>query len=145
MSPAHVMASLGLMEHPRVVPGVRGEAGAGVAVSENPATGEPIAGVRLDDAASYEREVAGAVDSFKAWRTVPAPVRGEVVRAISDELREHKAALGSLIALEVGKIRAEGLGEVQETIDIADFAVGLSRQLHGPTMPSERREHRLIE
>src|SRR3954470_165352 len=123
MSPTQVLASLGLMEHPRVVPGVRGEAGPGIAVSENPATGEPIAGVRLDDAASCEREIAGAVESFGKWRRVPAPERGQVVRAIGDELRRNKDALGSLIALEVGKIRAEGLGEVQETIDIADFAV----------------------
>jgi aldehyde dehydrogenase (NAD+) len=145
MSLAETMAGLGLLEHPRVVSGVRAETGAGVIVSENPATGEPIAGVRLDDATSYEQELVGAVESFKAWRKVPAPVRGEVVRAIGDELRKQKAALGALISLEVGKIRAEGLGEVQETIDIADFAVGLSRQLHGLTMPSERRDHRLIE
>src|SRR3954454_22524131 len=103
MSPAQVMALLGLMEHPRLVPGVRGEAGPGVVVSENPATGEPIAGVKLDDDASCEREIAGAGETFRKWRTVPAPVRGGVVRAIGDELRKHKAALGSLIALEVGK------------------------------------------
>src|ERR1044071_5169737 len=143
MSPTQILASLGLMEHPRVVPGSAG--GGGVALSESPATGEPIAGVKLDDAAGVEREIGGAVESFRAWREVPAPVRGQVVRAIGDEFRRHKDALGGLVSLEVGKIRAEGLGEVQETIDIADYAVGLSRQLGGMTMPSERRNHRLYE
>lgn len=117
----------------------------GVVVSENPATGEALAGVRLDDASSYERTVGRSAEAFTRWRSVPAPVRGQVVRAIGDEIRRHKDALGALVSLEVGKIRSEGLGEVQETIDIADFAVGLSRQLHGLTMPSERAQHRLME
>lgn len=111
----------------------------------NPATGEKLAAVALMSAQEYDREVAGAAESFKAWREVPAPVRGQVVRAIGDELRKHKNDLGELVSLEVGKIRAEGLGEVQESVDVADFAVGLSRQLYGMTMPSERRQHRIQE
>jgi aldehyde dehydrogenase (NAD+) len=137
------LVQLGLDRDGRITP--PGPAREGVAMSENPATGEPIAGVRLDDAASYERCAAGAVETFQKWREVPAPVRGHVVREIAQELRTHKEALGELVSLEVGKIRAEGLGEVQESIDIADFAVGLSRQLYGVTMPSERPRHRIIE
>ncbi|MCB9844721.1 MAG: aldehyde dehydrogenase family protein [Phycisphaeraceae bacterium] len=111
----------------------------------SPTTARPLATVQLDDRASLDREVAAAVEAFRAWREVPAPVRGQAVRAVGDALRRHKEALGALISLEVGKIRPEGLGEVQETIDIADFAVGLSRQLYGMTMPSERPRHRIIE
>jgi aldehyde dehydrogenase (NAD+) len=116
-----------------------------VVVTTNPATGDPIAAVRLDDAAAYERTIAEAVETFKRWREVPAPVRGQVVRAIGDEFRRHREALGELVSLEMGKIRAEGIGEVQEAVDIADFAVGLSRQLSGPTLPSERAGHRMYE
>lgn len=104
-----------------------------------------MAGIRLDDERSYETVLGRASEGFLRWRSIPAPVRGQVVRAIGEELRAHKEALGELIALEVGKIRAEGLGEVQETIDIADFAVGLSRQLYGKTMPSERADHVIRE
>lgn len=138
-----VLRSLGLDTHSRVVIGAT--ASDTVVLSEDPTTGEPIAGVKLDTAESYDRTVAQSAEAFKRWRAVPAPVRGQVVRAIGDELRKHKDALGALVSLEVGKIRSEGLGEVQETIDIADFAVGLSRQLHGLTMPSERPQHRLME
>jgi aldehyde dehydrogenase (NAD+) len=146
MAAAELIERLELSRDPRVVTGPRaGEPPAGVVISENPATGEPIAGVRLDDAATYERTVAEAAEAFRRWRLVPAPVRGQVVRAIGDEFRRQKDALGALVSTEVGKILPEGLGEVQETIDIADFAVGLSRQLHGLTMPSERPEHRLQE
>ena len=81
-------------------------------MSENPATGEALAGVRLDDASSYERTVGRSAEAFTRWRSVPAPVRGQVVRAIGDEIRRHKDALGALVSLEVGKIRSEGLGEV---------------------------------
>jgi len=115
------------------------------AMTENPSTGQPLAWVRLDEAADFERQASEAVASFKAWRTVPAPSRGLVVRAIGDAFRRHKADLGELISLEVGKIRSEGQGEIQEIVDIADFAVGLSRQLPGLTLPSERAGHRLIE
>jgi aldehyde dehydrogenase (NAD+) len=145
MRPLDILSSLQLDRDPRFVPGAEREPGPGVVVSENPATGEPIAGVRLDDATSCERTIAEASETFRRWREVPGPVRGQVVRAIAEELRRYQDPLGALISLEVGKLRAEGVGEVQETIDIADFAVGLSRQLHGITMPSERPEHRMYE
>ncbi|MBL8757962.1 MAG: aldehyde dehydrogenase family protein, partial [Phycisphaerae bacterium] len=114
-------------------------------MAHNPATGAPIGGVRMDDSAGLERAVGGASEAFKRWRRVPAPARGQVVRAIGDAIRAHKADLGELVSLEVGKIRTEGQGEIQEIVDIADFAVGLSRQLPGMTMPSERAGHRLME
>jgi len=142
--PHPLLDALGVADHPRVVePG--GARGAGFVVSTNPATGEPIAGVRLDDGASCERAIGEADAAFGRWREVPAPVRGQVVRAIADEYRRLREPLGRLVSLEVGKIASEGVGEVQETIDIADFAVGLSRQLHGCTMPSERPGHRMYE
>jgi aldehyde dehydrogenase (NAD+) len=111
----------------------------------NPATGQPIAEVTLTSEAQYETVLEEARRAFAEWREVPAPRRGELVRRIGEALREHKAALGSLVALEMGKIRAEGEGEVQEMIDMADYAVGLSRMLYGNTMSSERPEHRLFE
>ncbi len=114
-------------------------------VSVNPATGQPIASVRGCTARDYAQLVEASADTFSRWRRFPAPKRGEVIRRIADVLREHKDALGSLVALETGKIKQEGDGEVQEMIDIADFAVGLSRMLYGRTMPSERPEHRMSE
>jgi aldehyde dehydrogenase (NAD+) len=114
-------------------------------VSENPATGKPLAAVSLDDAAAYSRTIDASVKVYKSWRMVTAPERGQVVRAIGDEFRRLKEPLGMLITLEAGKIVAEGQGEVQEVVDIADFAVGLSRQLYGLTMPSERPNHRMLE
>jgi len=114
-------------------------------VSFNPATGEPLAKVRMAGLADYECVMAHAAEAFFAWRMVPAPERGQLVREIGDELRAHKADLGALVSLEMGKILPEGLGEVQEMIDIADFAVGLSRQLYGLTMHSERPGHRMYE
>ncbi|MFG0327511.1 MAG: aldehyde dehydrogenase family protein [Phycisphaerales bacterium JB037] len=142
-----LLERLGLSDHPRVVMGARGDEtpSDGVVASRSPTTGGVIAGVRLDTPESYERTVAASVAAFDRWRRVPAPERGRVVRAIGDALRAHREDLGELVSLEVGKIRAEGVGEVQETIDIADFAVGLSRQLHGITMPSERPNHRMFE
>ncbi|HZQ60708.1 MAG TPA: aldehyde dehydrogenase family protein [Casimicrobiaceae bacterium] len=113
--------------------------------SVNPATGEPIANVLAPDIEHYERVMSAALSAWDTWRTVPGPARGEVVRRIGHELRASKSALGSLIALETGKIKAEGDGEVQEMIDIADFAVGQSRMLYGKTMHSERPRHRLYE
>ncbi|CAI8870138.1 L-piperidine-6-carboxylate dehydrogenase [Methylocaldum szegediense] len=113
--------------------------------SYNPATGEVIAEVTLCSEAQYETVMEEAKRAFEEWRLVPAPKRGELVRRIGDVLREHKDALGSLIALEAGKIKAEADGEVQEMIDMADYAVGLSRMLYGITMPSERPGHRLYE
>jgi aldehyde dehydrogenase (NAD+) len=113
--------------------------------SLNPATGEPIAAVRLATADDYERVAAVSLEAFHEWRTWPAPRRGEVVRQLGDELRRHKEDLGRLVTLEVGKILPEGLGEVQEMIDMADLAVGMSRQLYGLSMHSERPQHRMYE
>jgi aldehyde dehydrogenase (NAD+) len=114
-------------------------------VSLNPSTGEPLGRVRTATRGEYDAVVATSEQTFLRWREVPAPKRGELVRAIGDQLRKHKADLGLLVTLEMGKIRAEGEGEVQEMIDMCDFAVGLSRQLYGLTMPSERPQHRLFE
>jgi aldehyde dehydrogenase (NAD+) len=113
--------------------------------SINPANGEVIAGVRSTSDAEYDRVVSAAQESFKEWRTIPAPVRGEAIRHIGNALRDNKDALGSLVTLEMGKIKAEGDGEVQEMIDICDFAVGQSRMLYGNTMHSERPMHRMYE
>src|SRR5512138_411873 len=113
--------------------------------SVNPATGETLARVRATTASDYERVIVSARTAFEQWRTVPAPKRGDVIRLIADELRSHKDALGTLVSLETGKIKAEGDGEVQEMIDIADFAVGQSRMLYGHTMHSERPQHRMYE
>jgi aldehyde dehydrogenase (NAD+) len=113
--------------------------------SVNPTTGEVIARVRQADAAAYDRVATFAHEAFLKWRMVPAPKRGELVRALGNELRVHKEALGHLVSLEMGKILSEGLGEVQEMIDMCDFAVGLSRQLYGLSMHSERPRHRMYE
>jgi aldehyde dehydrogenase (NAD+) len=113
--------------------------------SINPASGRALARVRAATAADYEHVLASAVEAARQWRAVPAPKRGETVRLIAEELRLHKDALGSLVSLENGKIKAEGDGEVQEMIDIADFAVGQSRMLYGLTMQSERSQHRMYE
>jgi aldehyde dehydrogenase (NAD+) len=113
--------------------------------SVNPADGEELARVRLASGEDYETVVAESMKVFERWRMVPAPKRGQIVREVGDELRAYKDDLGTLVTLEMGKILAEGKGEVQEMIDIADFAVGLSRQLYGLTMPSERPQHRMYE
>jgi len=113
--------------------------------SVNPATGDVIATVRSTTAAEYERVVSEAREAFNAWRMTPAPVRGEAIRLVANALRDKRDALGSLVAMENGKIKAEGIGEVQEMIDIADFAVGQSRMLYGRTMHSERPSHRMYE
>jgi aldehyde dehydrogenase (NAD+) len=122
-----------------------GDAAAPLVRSVNPATGEEIAAVRATTAAQYEQVLASARAVAEAWRRVPAPKRGEAVRLVGEELRLHKSALGSLVTLEMGKIKAEGDGEVQEMIDIADFAVGQSRMLYGLSMHSERPSHRMFE
>ncbi|MBW7882499.1 MAG: aldehyde dehydrogenase family protein [Caldilineaceae bacterium] len=114
-------------------------------VSCNPTTGEEIAAVIPATREAYDRVVAGAQSAFHTWRTVPAPKRGELVRDLGNILREYKEPLGELVSLEMGKIRVEGLGEVQEMIDICDFALGLSRQLYGLSMHSERPGHRMYE
>jgi aldehyde dehydrogenase (NAD+) len=113
--------------------------------SVSPADASEIGRVKLASRHDYERVMEKALAAFESWRDIPAPKRGEVVRLLGEEFRRHKAALGALISWEAGKIRSEGEGEVQEIIDIADFAVGLSRQLYGLTMHSERPGHRMYE
>jgi aldehyde dehydrogenase (NAD+) len=118
---------------------------AGLLQSINPSTNEVIAEVHASSASDYETIVKRAQAAFAIWRTTPAPRRGEAIRLCGDALRTHKDALGSLVALEMGKIKPEGDGEVQEMIDIADFAVGQSRMLYGLSMHSERPGHRMYE
>ncbi len=113
--------------------------------SANPATGELIGSVRATTPGEYDVLVHEAQKAFHEWCKIPAPVRGNAIRRIADSLRDNRDALGSLVTLEMGKIKAEGDGEVQEMIDIADFAVGQSRMLYGKTMHSERPEHRMYE
>jgi aldehyde dehydrogenase (NAD+) len=111
----------------------------------SPVDGSVIASVQSTGADQAAAAVGRARESFAAWRSVPAPRRGELIRRFGEVLREHKDGLGELVTIESGKIREEGLGEVQEMIDICDFAVGLSRQLHGLTIASERPGHRMLE
>jgi aldehyde dehydrogenase (NAD+) len=118
---------------------------AGVLEPINPTTGEVLGRVMASSQADYDLIVERAQAAFKIWRTTPAPRRGEAIRVCADALRTHKDALGSLVALEMGKSKPEGDGEVQEMIDIGEFAVGLSRQLYGLTMHSERPGHRMYE
>ena len=113
--------------------------------SYSPVDGKLIGRIRCSTVEDYEKVIASASLAFKSWRTVPAPKRGEIVRQFGDKLRAQKEALGKLVSYEMGKSYQEGLGEVQEMIDICDFAVGLSRQLNGLTMHSERPGHRMYE
>jgi aldehyde dehydrogenase (NAD+) len=144
-----VLAALGLTGHE---PGTylgHGEwaatRDAGVIEPVNPTTGDVLGRVYASSEADYQAIVANAQAAFRVWRTTPAPRRGEAIRLCAEALRQHKDALGSLVALEMGKSKPEGDGEVQEMIDIGDFAVGLSRQLYGLTMHSERPGHRMYE
>lgn len=111
----------------------------------SPADGSLIASVRMASVQDYEQIIQTAEEAFKVWRMVPSPKRGEIIRQIGNKLRENKEALGKLVSYEMGKILQEGLGEVQEMIDICDFAVGLSRQLQGSTLHSERPSHRMYD
>jgi len=113
--------------------------------SVSPVNGKTIAEVGITSEADYDRVVVASQEAFKTWRMIPAPKRGEIVRQIGEALREKKEPLGRLVSYEMGKSLQEGLGEVQEMIDICDFAVGLSRQLYGLTMHSERLNHRMYE
>lgn len=113
--------------------------------SISPINNQQIASCQVASDANYQQVVSDAEVCFKKWRLLPAPQRGQIVREIAEEYRKHKQALGRLVSLEMGKILAEGEGEIQEAIDIADFAVGLSRQLYGLTMHSERAQHRMYE
>ena len=119
--------------------------GGDLLTSYDPSTGAAIASVKQATVDDYETVVANSTEVFKEWRMLPAPERGEYVRRLGNALREYKDPLGSLVSYEMGKIKPEGDGEVQEMIDIADFAVGLSRQLYGLTMTSERPRHRMYE
>ena len=113
--------------------------------SYSPVDGSLIASVTAAEATDYETVINKASEAYKEWRTIPAPLRGEVIRQLAEKLREVKDPLGELVSYEMGKSLQEGLGEVQEMIDICDFAVGLSRQLYGLTMHSERPGHRMYE
>ncbi|MBI3725748.1 aldehyde dehydrogenase family protein [bacterium] len=142
-----VLKRLGLTE---VSSGVHGKTWiekpqGGELVSLDPTTGDAIGRVLQASEQDYDRVVSEAHETFLAWREVPAPVRGQAVRRFADLVREKKEDLGALVSLEMGKILSEGKGEIQEVIDICDFAVGLSRQLYGLTMPSERPGHRIQE
>ncbi|MGH8272785.1 MAG: aldehyde dehydrogenase family protein, partial [Gammaproteobacteria bacterium] len=148
--PADAAKILAALDLETVNPGVwsptLGWAGSGETfASINPATGKPIAEIRGASAEEYDQVMRDAEEAFQAWREIPAPARGEAVRLIGDALRENKDALGSLVSLEMGKIKPEGDGEVQEMIDIADLALGQSRMLYGKTMHSERPGHRMYE
>jgi len=114
-------------------------------LSFNPATGEQLAEIAAGSLHDYEHIIKQSEAAFLAWRRVPAPARGEIIRQIGQALRENKDALGSLVSLEMGKSKQEGNGEVQEMIDIADFAVGQARMMYGRTMHSERPKHRMYE
>uniref|UniRef100_A0AAR2LWJ2 aldehyde dehydrogenase (NAD(+)) n=1 Tax=Pygocentrus nattereri TaxID=42514 RepID=A0AAR2LWJ2_PYGNA len=116
-----------------------------VVTSYCPANNEPIARVRQATMAEYEETVQKAREAWKVWTDIPAPKRGEIVRQIGDALRRKIKVLGSLVSLEMGKIYVEGVGEVQEYVDVCDYAVGLSRMIGGPVLPSERPGHALIE
>src|SRR3954471_6693638 len=113
--------------------------------SFSPVDGKKIAAVAECDEQAYEQVIASAEKAFEQWKMWPSPKRGDIVRQVGDALRKNKEALGTLVSYEMGKSLQEGYGEVQEMIDIADFAVGLSRQLHGLTMQSERPGHRMYE
>src|SRR4051812_37641200 len=117
----------------------------GELIARSPITGGELARVAAHSAADVASIVATAQTAFESWRTVPGPVRGQLVRELGELLREHKDDLGALVSIEAGKIRSEGLGEVQEMIDICDLGVGLSRQLFGLTIASERPGHRMME
>ncbi len=125
--------------------GIEDDRSADAMASYNPATGERIAGVRRATSSDYEAAIEESIQAFERWRLVPAPQRGLIVREIAEELRLNKQDLGALVSREMGKILQEGRGEVQEMIDVADFALGLSRQLYGMTTHSERPGHRLYE
>ena len=139
---ASILDRLDLASHPAILPC---DAEGDVTVSWCPADGKPLAAVAMQSKADYDASVERAMAVQREWRMVPAPKRGELVRRMGNAFREHLEPLGELVALEMGKIRPEGIGEIQECVDIADFGVGLSRQLYGLTIHSERDLHRMYE
>ncbi|HET7846732.1 MAG TPA: aldehyde dehydrogenase family protein [Acidimicrobiia bacterium] len=146
MNQAEVFERLGLSEANSGVFGGRWLGATGTTIEViNPTTAERLATVRMASVEDYEQVVANSVETFQRWKLLPAPQRGQYVRRLGDALRDDIDALGALVTLEMGKILPEGVGEVQEMVDICDFAVGLSRQLYGNTMASERPNHRMYE
>jgi aldehyde dehydrogenase (NAD+) len=146
MSPEEVFGALGIEAHNSGVYAGEWLDATGETIDVvNPSTGRALASVTMASLDDYENVVASSVATFEKWRSLPAPKRGEYVRRLGNALRENIAALGALVTLETGKIHLEGVGEVQEMVDICDFAVGLSRQLYGNTMASERPNHRMYE
>ncbi|MFP5331053.1 MAG: aldehyde dehydrogenase family protein [Acidimicrobiia bacterium] len=146
MNTSEILASLGLGANNSGVYAGEWREGSGEIIEvENPGTGEIIARVMLGSQDDYEAVVTSSTETFDRWRMLPAPQRGEYVRRLGEALRRHRDDLGALVSLEMGKILPEGIGEVQEMIDICDFATGLSRQLYGLTMASERPRHRMYE
>jgi len=142
----HMLKTLGLQqENPGTSTGRDFFGSGAVIASHSPADGKLIGNISTTTAADYDRVVKTAQEAYLTWRLMPAPKRGEIVRQYGDKLREKKQELGQLVSYEMGKSLQEGLGEVQEMIDICDFAVGLSRQLYGLTMHSERPGHRMYE
>ncbi len=141
------LKSLGIsLSNPGVGTGTKWIKSSGAAIeSYSPVDGKLIGKVQGADEASFTKVMALAEKAFAEWKKIPAPRRGEVVRQVGEALRAAKEPLGKLVSYEMGKSYQEGLGEVQEMIDICDFAVGLSRQLHGLTMHSERPNHRMYE
>jgi aldehyde dehydrogenase (NAD+) len=146
MNKTEIFDALGLADHNSGVFGGEWLPGTGEQSEVvNPSNGETLATVTMASAEDYDQVVANSVDTFERWRLLPAPKRGQFVRRLGDALREKIEPLGALVTLEMGKILPEGVGEVQEMVDICDFAVGLSRQLYGSTMASERPNHRMYE
>jgi len=146
MTKTEIFSALGLGEHNSGVYAGRWLDATGETIEvENPATGEILATVAMASPEDYERVAGSSVETFQRWRMLPAPKRGEYVRRLGNGLRDNIDQLGALVTLEMGKILPEGVGEVQEMVDICDFAVGLSRQLYGNTMASERPMHRMYE
>jgi len=146
MTTQEIFESLGVESHNSgVFAGEWLEAGGETVDVINPATGESLATATLASVDDYDRVVSNSVETYERWRQLPAPKRGDYIRRLGNALRENTEALGGLVTLEMGKILPEGVGEVQEMVDICDFAVGLSRQLYGNTMTSERPSHRMYE
>lgn len=146
MTPQEVFDTLDLSEsNSGVFAGEWLEASGEIVEVLNPTTGSVLGTVTMASLEDYDRVVENSVETFAAWRRLPAPKRGQYIRDLGDALRENIEALGALVTLEMGKILPEGVGEVQEMVDICDFAVGLSRQLYGNTMASERQDHRMYE